>query len=130
MREGREINMSGFVHRFEHEPIDPLNEAGQEDYLWYWREEINRRHDEIENGSVKLVPGDEVLKQLAEAPKQWKEELESQRTGPRTESAERAGGEGDLHVPGFGENISEAVQHLTYYDLQHQAQDSLEALDG
>jgi len=82
--------MSEFVHRFEHEPIDPLNQAYQD----------------------------------------WEDELESQRTRPRAESAERAGGEGDLHGPGFGENISQAVQHLTYYDIQHQAQDSLEALDG
>jgi hypothetical protein len=109
LREGRVINMYDpmFTPYFEHEPLYPIDTVTEHVIEW----------------------ADEPIDPLNESAQMWEDELESQRTRSRPELAERAGGEGDLHGPGFCENISEAVQYLTHYDLQHQAQDSLEAFD-
>jgi len=79
-----------FTHRFEYDPIDPLNQANQE----------------------------------------WEDELESQRTRPREEPTERRGGQNYLLLPDLVSQARPPDQHIYHNDLQHQAQDSLEALDG
>jgi len=46
--------------------IESLNEAVDEDVEAAWNEEIKRRVDDIRSGRVKTIPGEQVLRELAE----------------------------------------------------------------
>jgi hypothetical protein len=108
LREGREINMSEFVHRFEHEPLYPIDTVTE--YALEW--------------------ADPPIDPLNQACQDWEDALESQRTRSREELTERGGGQNYLLLPDLVPQASPPNEYLDHYDLQHQAQDSLEALDG
>jgi putative addiction module component (TIGR02574 family) len=55
----RELLIDQLVESLDDEPA----EAGAEEA---WADEIKRRVDEIRSGRVKLIPGEEVLRELAE----------------------------------------------------------------
>jgi len=55
----RELLIDQLVESLDEEPA----EAGPEEA---WADEIKRRVDEIRSGRVKLIPGEEVLRELAE----------------------------------------------------------------
>ena len=46
--------------------IESLDEAVDEDVEAAWNEEIKRRVDDIRSGRVKTIPGEQVLRELAE----------------------------------------------------------------
>lgn len=46
--------------------LDSLDETEDEDAEAAWGDEIKRRVDDIRSGQVKTIPGEEVLRQLAE----------------------------------------------------------------
>lgn len=47
--------------------IVSLDEGMDEDVDAYWREELERRNCEIENGAVELIPADEAMRRAREA---------------------------------------------------------------
>ncbi len=46
--------------------LESLDETADEDAEAAWDDEIKRRVDDIRSGRVKTIPGEEVLRQLAE----------------------------------------------------------------
>jgi putative addiction module component (TIGR02574 family) len=55
--EERELLIDRLMESLDDEPADPGVEAA-------WDEEIKRRIDDIRSGKVKMIPGEEVLREL------------------------------------------------------------------
>ncbi len=54
----RELLIDQLVESLDEEPAEPGAEEA-------WAEEIKRRVDEIRSGKVKMIPGEQVLRELA-----------------------------------------------------------------